>query len=303
MEWRLIMGLSEDGENEDMIQAIQPLCIGEINYTNVWPVFHHFSKMMNDDIIISRQVPSRLNAAMAQGEVDIGPISSFSYAEHADQYELFPNLSVSCDGRVNSILLFHRKPLQDLRNSKVALPTTSASSVNLLKILLRRFYDCEPDYFYAEPNLDSMLNEADAALLIGDDAIRASWRTDALMQGLMITDLGECWKIWTGHSMTYAVWAVRRQAIEAKPHLVEKAYLAFMESKRMSLQNPQLIIERAIREIGGSVSYWQMYFRHLSHDFSKVQQEGLSLYFEYAYELGLLERSVSLQLWDHHTVA
>lgn len=286
-----------------MKQVDNTLCIGEIDYTNVWPVFHHFRDLIREEIHISKQVPTGLNTAMANGEVHIGPISSFSYAEHVELYDLFPDLSVSCDGRVNSILLFHRKPLQDLQNSRVALPTTSATSVNLLKILLRKFYGIQPEYFYAKPDLNAMMKEADAALLIGDDAIRANWRMKASSEEMFVTDLGQCWKHWTGESMTYAVWAVRRDAIKRMPRLVESVYQAFMKSKQIGLQNKQPMIERAVREVGGTQAYWNMYFNQLNHDFTKSQQKGLSLYFRYAHELGLLDRHIPLHLWNSNTVA
>lgn len=283
-----------------MTKMNSALRIGRINYTNVWPVFHHFPEHLKEEVEIVSEVPTGLNRAMAAGDIHIGPISSFSYAEHAEHYDLFPNLSVSCLGRVNSILLFHRKPLSELKYSRVALPTTSATSVNLLKIILRRFYDIEPEYFYAAPSLGDMMKEADAALLIGDDAIRASWSEQSDLQ---ITDLGDLWKRWTGEWMTYAVWAVRRDAAASAPSLIQAVYQAFQNSKRMGTHDPRPMVEQAIREIGGDMAYWNMYFRQLCHDFAKPQQSGLALYFNYAQELGLLERHVPIQLWDNHTVA
>jgi chorismate dehydratase len=113
--------------------------IGRINYTNVWPIYYYFPDLVpKDEFEIIHQVPTGLNKAMAAGEVDMGPISSFAYGESFEQYMLYPDLSVSAFGTVNSLLLFHKKPLSELANGSIMLPTTSATTVNLLKIILQR---------------------------------------------------------------------------------------------------------------------------------------------------------------------
>lgn len=273
--------------------------IGRIDYTNVWPVFFHFPEHLLEEVEIVQAVPTTLNRAMAEGSIHLGPISSFGYAEHYEQYEIFPDLSVSCYGAVHSILLFHKKPLEELRFGKFALPTTSATSVNLLKIIMEKFLEGRPEYVYCAPKLDDMLRQADAALLIGDDAIRASWTR----RDVMVTDLGQKWAELTGRWMTFAVWAVRKDAIERWPGVIQSVYQAFQRSKRIGLKNPRPIAERAVAEIGGSLTYWMHYFTNLNHDFGEPQQAGLSLYYRYAHELGLLPRSVPIQLWTNHTVA
>jgi chorismate dehydratase len=115
---------------------------------------------------------------------------------------------VSCDGAVMSILLFSKVPIEELNGRKVALTNTSATSQALLRILLNRKYHLSPEYFESPPELGSMLLEADAALLIGDDALRSNYR---LKDRLYVYDLGQEWKDHTGEAMVFAVWAVRRE--------------------------------------------------------------------------------------------
>lgn len=275
------------------------LRLGRIAFTNVWPVFHHFPDQFKEEVEIVSQVPTSLNQALAEGSIDLSPISSFAYAEHYDQYELMPDLSVSCYGKVNSILLFHRKPLSELRYGRIALPTTSATSTNLLKVIMHKFYEGEPSYDYAEPNLEAMMSEADAALLIGDDAIRASWTN----RSYDVTDLGEEWTRMTGHWMSFAVWAIRKDAAARFPGTIQAVYQAFQMSKRSGLRNPRPIVEKAVAEIGGTHAFWTQYFSGLSHDFSESQQAGLHLYYQYVKELGLLDHTVPIQIWTNNTVA
>ncbi|MDQ0898325.1 menaquinone biosynthesis protein [Paenibacillus sp. V4I7] len=269
--------------------------IGRINYTNVWPIYYYFPELMNSsEVDIIEQVPTSLNQEMAAGNIDMGPISSFAYGESFENYVLYPDLSVSAYGEVNSILLFHEKPLREIANGHIVLPTTSATSVNLLKIILQKFYNGNPTYEYAKPNLEKMMEKADGALLIGDDAIKESWRNKAYM----ITDLGQEWAKWTGQWMSFAVWAIRKETTQKYPELVATAFEAFMASKAKAHQNPEEMIKEAQSTVGGTSLYWQHYFHTLCYDFASEQWEGLATYYKYCYELGFLPKPVSIGLWS-----
>ncbi|WP_281886927.1 menaquinone biosynthesis protein [Paenibacillus sp. YYML68] len=283
-----------------MTTSIRPIRIGRIDFTNVWPLFYYFPfAAFGSQVEVLQQVPTGLNRAMAAGQIDIGPISSYAYGENVSEYMLFPDISVSAYGAVHSILLFHRKPLEALGGATIALPTTSATSVNLLKIILAKFYRVQPEYVYETPNLDTMMTKADAALLIGDHAIRANWED----RGYMITDLGAEWNKWTGHWMSFAVCAIRKAVIEEQPELIKRIYDGFIESKRKSLTDMTLLIEDAQVELGGEAAYWQSYFSKLSYDFGPQQWAGLKQYFEYAAELDFLKHEVPLHIWNDNSVA
>lgn len=273
--------------------------IGRIDYTNVWPVFYHFPEgRFAGKVELVQQVPAQLNRGMAEGSIDMGPISSFAYGEHADEYVLLPDLSVSAWGKVNSILLFHREPLDKVANGRIALVNTSATSVNLLKILMEKFYGGRPDYFSYPPKLDEMMKDADGALLIGDDAIRSSWQD----HGYLVTDLGEEWNRLTGCWMSFAVWAIREDAIKRSPELISEIYRSFVESKRKGLADPSGMIGLAVESIGGTEEYWSRYFGQLTYDFAEPQWKGLSLYYRLAHELGLLPNHPPIRIWSENSV-
>ncbi|WP_052487121.1 menaquinone biosynthetic enzyme MqnA/MqnD family protein [Gordoniibacillus kamchatkensis] len=271
--------------------------IGKIKFTNVWPLFYYFPLQrpeFHNKVSFEEQVPTQLNRAIAEGSIDMGPISSFEYGANFRDYLLYPDMSVSAHGTVRSLLLFHREPLDKVANGSVSLPTTSATTVNLLKIILEKFYGGKPAYTYAAPSLGDMMNQTDAALLIGDDAIRASWEK----HGYLVTDLGEEWLRQTGKWMSFAVWAVRKQTVERYPELVKRVFDGFMESKSKSLADPSGMIGEAVAAIGGEESYWRTYFGGLCYDFGRVQWEGLQLYYDYAWEMGFLPERVPLQIWS-----
>jgi chorismate dehydratase len=243
-------------------------------------------------------VPAGLNQAMGGGWIDMGPISAGGGGISSEQYALCPNLSVSAHGRVNSIFLFLKKPLAEVLRGKIALSTTSATSTNLLKIIAAKFYHARPDYIPMDPNLATMMAEADGAVLIGDHAIRASWNNP----GYEVIDLSELWRQCTGHWMTFAVWAINRDVIRQHGDDIQIILEAFEASKQKSLLDPYPLAQEAVRVIGGTVDYWVNYFTNLNYDFNRPQQEGLQCYFQYAYELGLIDHEVRLELWSENTV-
>ncbi|WP_379129192.1 menaquinone biosynthetic enzyme MqnA/MqnD family protein [Paenibacillus sp. sgz500958] len=271
--------------------------IGKISYTNSWPVFHHFHpSSLKYPAEMVTEVPAVLNRGMNKGSIHVGALSSFAYAEASDRLLLLPDLSVSSDGPVKSIMLFSRAPLSSVANGTIALTNTSATSVNLLKILMEKAFGGKPQYITVDPDLDDMMEVADACLLIGDHAIKATWKD----QGYIVTDLGALWKEWTGLGMTFAVWAVNREAAVVKQEAITEIADAFAASKFLSLRDLSPVVRDACELIGGDEAYWYGYFRNLCYDFGERQQEGLSLYFRYAYELGLLPREVKMELWNHN---
>ncbi|WP_084423387.1 menaquinone biosynthesis protein [Cohnella thermotolerans] len=272
----------------------RPIRIGRIDYTNVWPVFHHFDpSRLRCEAELVYGMPAELNRMLRAGEIDVAAVSSFAYGIHSEDYLLLPDLSVSAPGQVQSLLLFLKSPLEQVRRGKIALTATSATTVNLLKIVMKKFYGGDPVYETMEPDLDRMLENADAALLIGDHAIRASWRET----GYRALDLGDLWRLWTGRWMTFAVWAVRRDAALRHPEAIAEIYAALVAAKRRSAADSEPLAQEAVRRIGGTADYWRGYFRGLCHDFGPEQRAGLSLYFQYARELGLMEKPVTLADW------
>lgn len=271
---------------------MKPIRVGEISFTNILPIYHYFDSR-GIEVEWIPQVPSQLNRGMAKGEIDMGPISSFAYAEQYPNYVLMPDLSVSSHGPVGSIFLFTREAeLKDLRKAKIALPSTSATSVALLRILMELFEEGQPEYVTMQPSLDKMMVEADAALLIGDDALLATWSNP----GYRALDLGQEWYNRTGLSMVFAVWAVRREIAANRPQELKEVYDRFMESKARGQIEMGPVISKAQQRLGGSTAIWEEYYQKLIYDFGPNQQEGLNTFYHYAAKLGLLPTDAKVHL-------
>ena len=119
------------------------LRVGHIAYANCVPFFHHLRDCGFSGEIVPG-VPAALNAQLASGAIDLAPSSSFEYARNWQHYRLLPDLSISACGPVRSVLLFAPRPPAQLAGAEIVLSAESATSVNLLQVLLREFHGNPP---------------------------------------------------------------------------------------------------------------------------------------------------------------
>ncbi len=274
------------------------LRIGESECANIQPFFDKLNRneLTENGFQLITDVPSQVNRRLAEGAVDVAGISSFSYAQHADDYSILPDLSVSSKGEVRSLYLFSKVPIEQLDEKRVALTASSATTVHLLKIILRSFYELQVQYETMKPDLANMLLTHDAALLIGDDAIRASRTNTTLYQ----YDLGTLWYEHTGLPMSYAVFAVRNEVLSTHSDELDTIYQAFVQSKISSHHNDYKdLSNRFVLKQGGTFDFWQSYFQNLWYHFNEENKRGLLYYYKLAYEYGFLSKSIhSISVWS-----
>src|SRR6059058_1836130 len=159
-----------------MSDSVQRPRVGHIQFLNCLPIY--WGLMRSGallDVDLRKDTPDRLNAALVAGELDIGPISLVEYLRHTDDLLLLPDIAVGSDGPVLSVNLVAQRPLAELDGRPVALGSTSRTSVLLAQLWLRDVHRVQPRYFSCPPDLGAMMLEADAAVLIGDAALRASY--------------------------------------------------------------------------------------------------------------------------------
>jgi chorismate dehydratase len=250
--------------------------VGHIEYLNCLPLYHG---LVRDGAILDMDLrqgtPAELNRQLLEGRLDIAPISSIEYLRHADELLLLPEPTVSSDGPVQSIALVSRLPAAALDRRPVALTTTSATSQVLTRIILSERYGVAPCYLARPPDLQRMLAEADAALLIGDPALRVLWQPPP---GLYCYDLGQEWQLLTGQAMIYAVWAVRREYAARAPHAVAAVLAALQRALRYSLEHLAEIACAAARWEPLPAAALERYFRTLRFGFGPRFQAGLLEY-------------------------
>lgn len=300
------------------------LRLGHIDYLNTLPVYFDLlrrraaGESLSDlGVELVSGVPSQLNAALVAGELDVSAASSIEYARHAGELLILPGLAVAADGPVGSIFLFSKRAPWELDGRPVALTTASATSVVLLKILCDRLWQVRPRFFSAAPELDAMLRQADAALLIGDDALAAVTGRqprhmapsrplgDALAAvtagaaGLWVTDLGGAWKELTGLPMVYALWTVRRDTAERQPKAVARLHDQFLHSLDQARRVPEAVIEWAAARSRFEPSTLRRYFSQIRNDWTPELQRGLQAFYRTAAEAGELPGEPELCFFNH----
>jgi chorismate dehydratase len=261
------------------------LKIGQIEYANCTPLFHVLRQQFD---CIEYQfilgVPAELNRLLQAGKIDVCPSSSIEYAYHPDLYSILPHVSISSIGAVASVLLFCRVPVEELSGSLIRLSSESATSVNLLKILIRQRFGLSCTYETAPPATINTNDSSSAFLLIGDSALKTSLEKSAPY----VYDLGELWHSWTGYPFVFALWLCRKEVAEGGE--LTKLSRQLVAAKERVSGRLELIASGA-KEAGWLgkdrlLAYWR---DNISYQLDEQAKAGLMLYYTKCFECGLIE--------------
>jgi chorismate dehydratase len=188
--------------------------LGIVSYTNVAPLHWRLEPWEHAEFV--RGVPTELNKMLLEGSIDLTLVSSVEFIRHRDSLEALPDFSIATLGPVQSVMLFHWESWEKLDGKKIAVTTDSATSVELLKVLLRET-NITAEFVGMKPDLDAMLENCDATLLIGDTALKeAVSKREIYGKVPLQTDLGEAWYTLTKLPFTFAVWASRKDNSPSK---------------------------------------------------------------------------------------
>lgn len=271
------------------------LSVGQISYLNCAPFFHHLVRTGFQGELI-KGVPSALNRMLHEGRIDVCPSSSFEYACHWQDYLLLPHFSISSFGPVQSVLLFSPCAPDKLAGRDIALTGESATSVNLLRVLLWEYFGVKGAHLAvpAQSSVEELIAQGRPALLIGDRALRGARR---FQNQCRIYDLGELWNQFTGLPFVFALWILRRDAalrkgkeIAALNRLLEQSLsLAFASLEEMALTVP----ENAWLEPENICAYW----RCMSYRLEQPHIQGLELFFHLCRKHGLIETLPAMEFF------
>ena len=269
--------------------------LGHIQFINCLPLYYGMVK--NDvllDVDLVKANPADLAAELLDGRLDVAPIPAIEYARHADKFVLLPDIAISSEGEVQSILLVSKVPAEELSGCTVALTDTSRTSQVLARVLIEKRWGADATYTEMPPDLPAMLRDADAALLIGDEALRAYWDHP---EGLYTYDLGTEWTTWTSLPMVYAVWAVRRTYAEENPAAVQAVADALTNSLSYCRGHLDDISEYAARWEQFPAEKFRSYFDALRFRFQPQFREGLARYLAEAVAIGQLDAVPTIEVF------
>ncbi len=268
------------------------LRLGHIVYTNCFPVHARLIDCgAPEGITIVEGVPSRLNGLLERGEIDVAPSSSIEYARNADRYRILPDLVIGSRGPVRSILFLSDRHPSELAGATVAMPTASATSVVLLKVLLRVRWGVAPrTVWFDQATEDPFAAGADAALFIGDVALR-----DGLFPALPFRfDLGAEWWDQTGLPFAFAVW----QAAGGTDAQLGALHAALLESRAYGQANRSELSSRYAEHFGFSAEFLDRYWSDLSYELDEPMIAGLRKFYRLAAEIGEIPQAPELRWVD-----
>ncbi|MBB4637746.1 menaquinone biosynthetic enzyme MqnA/MqnD family protein [Longimicrobium terrae] len=269
-----------------------PLRLGHITYSNCFPVHAGLiDRGPPAGVRITEGVPSYLNGLLDRGEIDVAPCSSIEFARHAGDYRVLPDFVIGSRGPVRSIQFLTRRPPEQLDGCTVAMPTASATSVVLLKVLLRVRWGVQPEFvWFDQATEDPFAAGAEGALFIGDVALRADLFPDVPTR----FDLGAEWMAHTGLPFAFAVW----QAGGGTDAQLRDLHAALLESRAYGLANRAELARRYAEHFGFSAEFLDRYWADLSYELDEPMLRGLNHFYELAAQIGEIPSQPEIRFVD-----
>ncbi len=261
--------------------------IGAVSYLNTKPLVEGLA----DDASEYEHVfdlPSRLADRLADGDLDVALIPVIEAVSHPE-YTIVSDACIACRGPVWSVKLMSRVPGREIKT--LALDEGSRTSCALARILLARQFESRPECRLLSINDDWKSTDADAALIIGDRAMKA----DA-PEFPHVWDLGEAWNAMAGNPFVFAVWAARRESDLVRLNSV------LSDARDRGLDKLEDIAADQAPGYGLSYEECLNYLRENLHfNLGTEEKKGMEKYFRYAADLSLISDSRRLQF--HQTTS
>jgi chorismate dehydratase len=248
------------------------------SYLNAAPLCYSFihGEQKERCEFLSDAAPARCAEMLGDRQADAALIPVIEY-QRIPGLVVVPGVAVASRKSVRSVVLASRRPIEQVRS--VALDTSSRTSAALIQIILSRFYGLNTSYRVSPPCIEDMLEESDAALIIGDPAMLIERET------LYIYDLAEEWRKHTGLPFVFAFWAIREDS-RAWP----EGDVDFVAAKREGIEHTEYLAESYAASLGLPRQELIEYLTdNISYDLDEESIEGLRIYYEMARECGLIE--------------
>ena len=252
--------------------------ISASSYSNTAPLIWSFLYGRNHGRVelILDNAPARSAELLAEDRVDAALVPVIAY-QNLEGVKLLPDVCVGAKERVRSVCLVTQgEDLGDVRS--VALDTSSQTSVVLTKILFREFLGFEPSWQNAAPEIDAMLASAEAALIIGDPALRLSTLFGGGAPNYRVFDLAALWHEQTGLGFVFAMWMTRRDHVQ----------IDLAAARDEGIEHLDEIIAN-YADLGLETEQMRQYLsENISYAADTTMQQGMELYFELAAKNGLI---------------
>jgi chorismate dehydratase len=269
-------------------RSLKSLRISIVQYLNTAPLVRGLTHgPLRGKYELSFTVPSQCAEALRTGAVDVAIIPAIEY-QRIEGLVVLPDLAIASKKSVRSLLLISKKPIENVR--RILLDRSSRSTQVLTRILCAKWWHIQPEFFEAEPNLHSMLDNADAAMLIGDPALQfavngARSNVGDGSAGLFVYDLVEKWRSLTSLPAVLAVWAGR-------PAVISKEVVHdFHESLAFGLKHLNEISDEAAIELKlPAAELYRYLLENIDYRMDAENLQGLRRYYDLAAEIGIIKK-------------
>ena len=270
--------------------------LGHIHFLNVLPITYSLNNLnYKEGLELSNGVPAVINNDLLNNRVDVSEVSSIVYARNYDKLLMLPDLCVRADGEVRSIILVSKKPIEEINEDKIILTAQSATSHCLLKIIMAKAYDANPQYFIRNLTPDNPVpNDATAALFIGDEALNVNLHQEPYKY--YYYDLGREWKKLTGRCMVYAVWTVNKEFAKSNPEGMQLVYERLYKGVQAGFSNLREAIATIVDKTPFTPRQLDEYLHVIKWNLTEEYIENLEVFYELAYEQGLIPRKPKIKI-------
>jgi predicted solute-binding protein len=244
--------------------------LGAVSYLNARPLV--FGLERSPRFALRYDVPAECARLLHAGDIDVGLIPTIEYAR--EDYRVVPDLAIASRGPVASVALFTSRHIRDVRS--IAMDVSSRTSVALVRVLCARLFGIEPSIDVRVPDLDAMLAHADAALVIGDNALLWSSSAEKI-------DLGEAWTRLTGLPFVWAFWAGRDGCVD------EDDRRALRVARDEGVTQFEQIAREYFEQAPEHQSIGSRYLRdNIKYHLGGDERAALEMFFRYAVEVGAM---------------
>ncbi|MCF6159439.1 MAG: hypothetical protein E3K32_12925 [wastewater metagenome] len=258
---------------------MKKLRIGVVPYMNAKPLIYGLSRLSNS-IELSFEVPSLLPGMLDNNQVDVAIIPSVEYIR-SGKYVIVPDISISSAGIVESVKLFSKVPVQEIRT--IALDKSSLTSSMLTRIIIKELYHISPQYLSWNKHYDISRSDSDAVLLIGDNAMRVT------NDEYVTLDLGQVWFEYTGLPFVYAVWAIK------KDHHIPGINALLKDTKEAGIRSVDIIAAEEAQRLQLPYERCLHYLTHsIRYDLGKNEIKGLKAFYQHIVSSGPASKDMEI---------
>jgi len=271
------------------------ISLGKISYINASPIYYGLDNgLLPDWLTMVPDVPSALNRKIITDQIEISPISAAFYAMNHEKLLLLPDLSISCQGNVLSVICASNYALDDLNQKTVMFSNESASAASFLKMIFSQ-KQVYPDFKVGPVgDIHKIPRDVDAVMVIGDNALTQPWKE----RFVHCFDLGGIWHEMTGLPFVFAVWVVRESFAKKYPEQVKEVHDLLLASKKQGYAHIEAVIEAGTQKLNLSHAIVKKYYDLLICDLDPLKIKAMELFFLSLYKQKILDTPARIRFFN-----